>query len=213
MGGVANLALQAIPVIASAQKTVSGFQTADDARYAAQLDAQQKADALAFEKQKTADALALERERIAASQKELADQKQHAEQVLRETHTLQQRRLSQDQATAGQAQQADIATRRAQIETSAASDEAARLKALRRTVGRTRASLGAGGGGTSDGSGEAVLLGMVADTHRNQQEADATDRLRTQALAQEVAATQKSNLLERSQLAEKQRLELFSNAY
>ena len=32
-------------------------------------------------------------------------------------------------------------------------------------------------------------------------------------LAQEVAATQKSNLLERSQLAEKQRLELFSSAY
>lgn len=213
MGGVANLALQAIPVIASAQKTVSGFQTAGDARYAAQLDAQQKADALAFEKQKTADALALERERIAASQKELADQKQHAEQVLRETHTLQQRRLSQDQATAGQAQQADIATRRAQIETSAASDEAARLKALRRTVGRTRASLGSRGGGTSDGSGEAVLLGLVADTNQDQEEAAATNRLRTQALAQETADTQKSNLLERSQLAEKQRLELFSNAY
>ena len=213
MGGVANLALQALPVIANAQKTVSGFQTANDSRYAAQLDAQQKADALAFEKQKTADALALERERLAASQKELADQKQRAEQVLRETHALQQRRLSQDQAKAGQAQEADIATRRAQIETSAASDEAARLKALRRTVGRTRASLGAGGGGTSDGSGEAVLLGMVADTNQNQQEADAIDRLRTQALSQEVADTQKSNLLERSQLAEKQRLELFSNAY
>jgi colicin import membrane protein len=202
MGGVANLALQAIPVIASAQKTVSGFQSAGDARYAAQLDAQQKADALAFE-----------REKLAASQKEAADQKQHAEQVLRETQTLQRRQLLQDQATADQVQQADIATRRAQIETSAASDEAARLKALRKTVGRTRASLGAGGGGTSDGSGEAVLLGLVADTHRNQQEADATDQLRTQALAQEVAATQKSNLLERSQLAEKQRLELFSNAY
>ena len=202
MGGVANLALQAIPVIASAQKTVSGFQTAGDARYAAQLDAQQKADALAFE-----------REKLAVSQKELADQKQHAERVLRESHALQQRQLSQDRATAGQAQQADIATRRAQIETSAASDEAARLKALRRTVGRTRASLGSRGGGTSDGSGEAVLLGLVADTDRDQQEADATTRLRTQALAQEMADTQKSNLLERSQLAEKQRLELFSNAY
>ena len=213
MGGVANLALQAIPVIASAQKTVSGFQTAGDARYAAQLDAQQKADALAFEKQKTADALALERERIAASQKEAADQKQHAAQVLRETHALQQRQLSQDQATAGQAQQADIATRRAQIETSAANDEAARLKALRRTVGRTRASLGSRGGGTSDGSGEAVLLGLVADTNQDQQEAAATTRLRTQALAQEVTDTRTSNLLERSQLAEKQRLELFSNAY
>jgi colicin import membrane protein len=213
MGGVANLALQAIPVIASAQKTVSGFQTAGDARYAAQLDAQQKADALAFEKQKAADALALEREKIAASQKEAADQKQHAEQVLRESQSLQQRQLLQDQATADRAQQADIATRRAQIETSAASDEAARLKALRKTVGRTRASLGAGGGGTSDGSGEAVLLGLVADTNQSQQEADATDRLRSQALAQEVTDTQKRNLLERSQLAEKQRLELFSNAY
>jgi len=213
MGGVANLALQAIPVIASAQKAVSGFQTAGDARYAAQLDAQQKADALAFEKQKTADALALERERLAASQKEAADQKRHAEQVLRETHDLQQRQLSEDQAKADQAQQADIATRRAQIESSAASDEAARLKALRRTVGRTRASLGARGGGTSDGSGEAVLLGLVADTDQDQREADATNRLRTQALAQEVTDTRTSNLLERSQQAEKQRLELFSNAY
>src|SRR3954470_5448539 len=125
MGGVANLALQAIPVIASAQRTVSGFQSAGDARYAAQLDAQQKADALAFEKQKAADALALEREKIAASQKEAADQKQHAEQVLRETQILQRRQLLQDQATADQVQQADIATRRAQIETSAASDEVA----------------------------------------------------------------------------------------
>lgn len=202
MGGVANLALQAIPVIASAQKTVSGFQSAGDARYAAQLDAQQKADALAFE-----------REKLAASQKEAADQKQHAEQVLRETQSLQRRQLLQDQATADQAQQADVATRRAQIESSAASDEAARLKALRKTVGRTRASLGAGGGGTSDGSGEAVLLGLVADTNQSQSQADAIDRLRTQALSQEVADTRTSNLLERSQLAEKQRLELFSNAY
>ena len=94
-----------------------------------------------------------------------------------------------------------------------ASDEAARLKALRRTVGRTRASLGARGGGTSDGSGEAVLLGLVADTDQDQREAAATNRLRTQALAQEVTDTRTSNLLERSQLAEKQRLELFSNAY
>jgi hypothetical protein len=289
MGGVANLALQALPVIASAQKTVSGFQSANDTRYAAQLDAQQRADTLAFEKQKeadalalqrqkdaeqrqreadtlafekqkdaeqkqkeaeqrqreadalafqrqkdadtlafekqkaaealtfekqkTADALALEREKIATSQKELADQKQHAEQVLRESQTLQQRQLLQNQATAERVQQADVATRRAQIETSAASDEAARLKALRKTVGRTRASLSTRGGGTSDGSGEAVLLGLVADTNQSQQEADATDRLRTQALSQEVTDTQKRNLLERSQLAEKQRLELFSNAY
>src|SRR3954462_4142616 len=213
MGGVANLALQALPVIANAQKTVSSFQTANDTRYAAQLDAQQRADALAFEKQKAADALALEREKLAASQKEAAEQKRHAEQVLRETQTLQRRQLLQDQATADRAQQADVATRRAQIETSAANDEAARLKALRRTVGRTRASLGAGGGGTSDGSGEAVLLGLVADTNQSQSQADAIDRLRTQALSQEVADTRTSNLLERSQLAEKQRLELFSNAY
>src|SRR5690349_7467570 len=151
MGGVANLALQAIPVVASAQKAISGFQNGNDTRYVAQLDAQQKADALAFEKQKAADALALERERLAASQKEAADQKQHSEEVLRETQALERRQLLQDQAAADQAQQADIATRRAQIETSAANDEAARLKALRKTVGRTRASLGANGGGTSDG--------------------------------------------------------------
>src|SRR3954468_10238045 len=99
MGGVANLALQALPVTANAQKTVSGFQTSNDVRYAAQLDAQQKAAELAFE-----------REKLAASEQAAADEKKHAEEVLRESQALQRRQLLQDQATADQAQQADIAT-------------------------------------------------------------------------------------------------------
>ena len=213
MGGVANLALQAIPVIASAQKTVSGFQTAGDARYAAQLDAQQKADALAFEKQKAADALALEREKIAASQKEAADQKQHAEHGAARNPVL---------------AAAPVAGGSGEGRSGAAGGyrDPARPDRIQRRQRRGRPAEGPAqdgrphqgkpgrrGGGTSDGSGEAVLLGLVADTDQDQQEAAATDRLRTQALAQEVPDTQKSNLLERSQLAEKQRLELFSNAY
>ncbi|EWY37491.1 hypothetical protein N825_17930 [Skermanella stibiiresistens SB22] len=202
MGGVANMALQALPVIASAQRVVTDLSNASDARRAAQAEAQAKADELAFEKQKEANRI-----------QELADQKQHAAEVLAETHALQKRQLTQDQEAATTAQAADIATRQAQIDASAAADEAARRDALRRAVGRTKANLGARGGGTSDGSGEAVLLGLVNTTDAATRQATAVDQLRTQALAGEVTDTRKRNLLDQTQLAERQRLELFNAAY
>ncbi len=214
MGGVANLALQAIPVIASAQKTVSGFQSAGDARYAAQLDAQQKADALAFEKQKAADALALEREGSPPARRKRPIRSSMPSRCCAKPRPCSGASFLQDQATADQAQQADIATRRAQIETSAASDEAARLKALRRDGRPHQGKPGrAAAAARPTAPARRSCSGWSPTPTRSQQEADATNRLRTQALAQEVADTQTSNLLERSQLAEKQRLELFSNAY
>ncbi|WP_158046928.1 hypothetical protein [Skermanella pratensis] len=202
MGGIANVALQALPVISSAQRVVNGFSSASDARRAAQLEAQRRAEELAFEKQKEAN-----------RQQALTDQKRHAEEVLRETHALQTRQLLQDQTAAAEAQRADIETRRTQIEASAAADEAARRDALRRAVGRTRAGLGARGGGTADGSGEAVLLGLVSRTDGDSRNAAAVERLRGQALSQESEDTRRRNLLDQSQLAERQRLELFGNAY
>lgn len=202
MGGIANVALQALPVISSAQRVVNGFSSASDARRAAEAEARQRAEELEFEKQKEAN-----------RQRELADQKRHAEEVLRETHDLQTRRLLQDQEAAAEAQRADIETRRAQIQASAEADEAARRDALRRAVGRTRTSLGTRGGGTSDGSGEAVLLGLVNRTDADSRNAQAVERLRGQALSREVEDSRRRNLLDQSQLAERQRLELFGNAY
>ncbi|UEM19962.1 hypothetical protein JL100_023230 [Skermanella mucosa] len=202
MGGIANVALQALPVISSAQRVVNGFSSASDARKAAEAEARQRAEELEFERQKEAN-----------RQRELADQKRHAEEVLRETHALQTRRLLQDQEAAAEAQRADIETRRAQIQASAEADEAARRDALRRAVGRTRTSLGTRGGGTSDGSGEAVLLGLVNRTDADSRNAQAVERLRGQALSQESEDTRRRNLLDQSQLAERQRLELFGNAY
>ncbi|QQP88579.1 hypothetical protein IGS68_21515 [Skermanella sp. TT6] len=202
MGGIANVALQALPVISSAQRVVSGFSSASDARKAAEAEARRRAEELEFEKQKEAN-----------RQRELADRKRHADEVLRETHALQTRKLLQDQEAAAEAQRADIETRRAQIQASAAADEAARREALRRAVGRTRTSLGTRGGGTSDGSGEAVLLGLVSRTDADSRSAQAIERLRGQALSREAEDTRRRNLLDQSQLAERQRLELFGNAY
>ncbi|UEM02617.1 hypothetical protein JL101_021940 [Skermanella rosea] len=202
MGGIANVALQALPVISSAQRVVNGFSSASDARKAAEAEARQRAEELEFEKQKEAN-----------RQRELADQKRHAEEVLRETHALQTRQLLQGQEAAAEAQRADIETRRAQIQASAEADEAARRDALRRAVGRSRASLGTWGGGTADGSGEAVLLGLVNRTDADSRNAQAVERLRGQALSQEVEDSRRRNLLDQSQLAERQRLELFGNAY
>ena len=112
MGGIANVALQALPVISSAQRVVSGFSSASDARKAAEAEARRRAEELEFEKQKEAN-----------RQRELADRKRHADEVLRETHALQTRKLLQDQEAAAEAQRADIETRRAQIQASAAADE------------------------------------------------------------------------------------------
>ena len=199
MGGVANLALQAIPVIASAQKTVSGFQTAGDARYAAQLDAQQKADALAFEERRRPERSVAPKPALRSAAD--ADDEPCSPNV-------------RPRPCVARRQQTDIENRRAQIEASAASDEAARLKALRRTVGRTRASLGSPRRRHVGRfrRGAAAWAGGRHRPHPPGQPAPPTACV-TQALARKSPTRRQSNLLERSQLAEKQRLELFSNAY
>lgn len=117
------------------------------------------------------------------------------------------------QVVESQAGDADAGNRQAELAARAQEDERRRKDALRRAMGRTRAGLGAQGVTSADGSGEAILLGMVGETELEQQEALRVDTLKRQAIQQEVENRRRRNLLEQAQLAERQRLEFMSRYF
>ncbi|MEC7028226.1 MAG: transporter, partial [Pseudomonadota bacterium] len=88
-----------------------------------------------------------------------------------------------------------------------------RLSALRRAVARQRASFGATGLSANEGSAEAVLLGLFEETDQDRQQRERLDTLRNRALDNDLASTQSLNVLQRSQLAQQQRLERIAKGY
>lgn len=94
-----------------------------------------------------------------------------------------------------------------QITTTADVEEKRRQRALRRAVGRTRAQLGSQGISSADGSGEAILLGQIREAEDEAAAAKQLDTLRIQALSDREQADYRRNLLELSQVQERQRLE------
>lgn len=81
-----------------------------------------------------------------------------------------------------------------------------RRAALRRAVARQRAQFGAQGVGSNAGSSEAVLLGMFEESEDEQKRREQIDTMRSNALDQNLNQTRSLNLLEATQLAERQRL-------
>jgi len=114
----------------------------------------------------------------------------------------------------------DLTTRRTALNTQAARIRAegdaadrTRTRALRRAVGRVRAQLGGQGISTSDGSGEAILLGLVREAEEDAADARRLDTLRLKALEEEDAALQRRNLLDLTRLQERQRLERLARGW
>lgn len=81
-----------------------------------------------------------------------------------------------------------------------------RRAALRRAVARQRASFGSQGVGSSGGSSEAVLLGLFEESEVEQQRRNRLDQTRSAALDSNLAQTRSFNLLQATQLAERQKL-------
>lgn len=102
---------------------------------------------------------------------------------------------------------ANVQNQADQIATNAASEERKRQQALRRAVGRTRAQLGSQGISTADGSGEAILLGQMQEAAEEKADTDRLNTLRIKALEQQQQSEYQRNLLELSELQERQRLE------
>ena len=116
-------------------------------------------------------------------------------QQLQDRQALQQRQLAQDTALEKQ----QIALQRAQA------DEERRA-ALRRAVARQRASFGSQGVGSNGGSSEAVLLGLFEESDDERAKREKLDQARYGALDNNMAQSRSLNLLQATQLAERQKL-------
>lgn len=82
-----------------------------------------------------------------------------------------------------------------------------RKASLKRAVARQRALSGARGVSGDSGSGEAILLGLFEESDDEREERQRLDSLRKKSLDQDIENRQRQNLLEVSQLRERQALE------
>jgi len=114
------------------------------------------------------------------------------------------------QTAATQAAEADAATERERIALDTGTEERRRRTALRRAVAGQRTDMAARGLDADGGSGEAILLGLTADTDLASAEADAARRLREKAIDDDLVARRRRNLLEQTDYAERQRLNWLS---
>lgn len=102
----------------------------------------------------------------------------------------------------------DAALARQEIAQEAGNAETARRAALKRAVARQKVSLASQGvSSADDGSAEAILLGLFQESETERGARARLDGLRAQAIGQNLAQKQALNVLQRSQLAERQRLE------
>lgn len=125
-----------------------------------------------------------------------------------QTLTLEQLRARQALEENQSAQAA--ANERARMDSDVRAAEETRRAALKRAVARQRAAFGAQGTGSSGGSAQAVLLGLFDESDAERADRERLDGLRRAALDSDLSARRQTNLLQVTQLAERQRLERLS---
>ncbi len=121
------------------------------------------------------------------------------------TQLKQRQELQQRQSAA------DAALAKEQIALKAAQDNEGRKKALKRAVARQRANFGAQGIGSGAGSSQAVLLGLFEESEDEQRKRSDLDNLRLKSIDQDVSHSRALNVLQRTQLEEKTRLDRYAN--
>ncbi|WP_119679676.1 hypothetical protein [Indioceanicola profundi] len=127
--------------------------------------------------------------------------------LLDETQASRLAELREAQRLEEELSAAERRERAALIRAEAQEAERKRRSALRRSVSRTRAQLGSQGISSADGSGEAILLGLVRESEEERAAEERLEGLRLRALDTDATAAQRRNLLELTRLQERQRLE------
>ncbi|WP_448192708.1 hypothetical protein [Azospirillum sp. sgz301742] len=197
-------------------------QQALDRRYAedrqARLEAQQQSERAQQAEWQRQDQLRqqdleVQRQKDEAAAAQQAAQRRSDMAWLGQSQSLDAAQLIARQNADAQAAGADAQTRLAAIAQQSATDEQRRRDALRRSVGRTRADLGGQGVSSADGSGEAILLGLVGDSAQESSTAAQVDQLKRQAIQQELDNSRRRNLLEQAQLAQRQRMDFMSKFF
>ena len=127
---------------------------------------------------------------------------------LRKQQELALRQLQQQQAGQMRDINEQAALDSARITADASAAETSRLAALRRAVARQRAQFGGSGLSSEDaGSAQAVLLGLFEESDTERAERARLDDLRGRVLGQNIESQKRLNILQASQLKERQRFE------
>jgi len=122
------------------------------------------------------------------------------------------RQLQQQQALQEQqaVQNANLSKQELAIKAETAESE--RKAALKRAMARQRAAFGASGVSTSGGgSTEAVLLGLFDESEEEKESREKLDRIRVQAIDQNLSQSKRVNTLKRTQEKQKQKLQKSSS--
>ena len=135
------------------------------------------------------------------------------EDHLREQQRLALRQMQEHNAVQQPWSQVQSALEREKMQAESAAAEQQRRAALRRAVARQRAAYGAQGIGAGEGSAEAVLLGLFAESDAERMERERIDDIRNRALEQDIAEQKNLNVLQLSQLRERQKLERAAEGY
>ena len=101
---------------------------------------------------------------------------------------------------------ADAALSKQKIALDAGNTEKERKKALRRAVSRQRANFGAQGISSGGGSSQAVLLGLFEESEAEKKKREQLDALRLTSIDQDLGQQKSLNVLQRTQLQEKQKI-------
>ncbi|CAO3447986.1 hypothetical protein [Azospirillum largimobile] len=195
------------------EEAAAAERSAQAAAVARQQQAQLEAEAQA--RQWSHDAELRQREQELQRQRDEAAAAVRAKEMddfrSAQEQTLAQLRASQEQTV--HSKETDAQTQLAQLTAAADAAEQRRLTALRQAVSKTRAGLGARGVTAQDGSGEAILLGLTNSSETERKDAQATEQLKRAAIQQSLDEAKRRNLLELSQLADRQRLEYMSKFF
>lgn len=127
-------------------------------------------------------------------------------QALRSQQDLALQQLSAQQALDQQQAAREAELQRQKIATDTLDSEQKRRAALRRAVAKQRAQFGGSGLTGGDGSTEAVLLGMFEESEADKAASQRLDSLRNAAIDQSLNERQALNVLQRTQLQERQAL-------
>lgn len=126
------------------------------------------------------------------------DGRQQEDLALRQLRERQSLEEAQSAANAG--------FERERLATEARQAEDERRSALKRAVARQRANFGSQGVGSQGGSSQAVLLGLFDESEEDLARRQELDNLRSRALDQNLSQQSALNLLQATQLAERQRI-------
>lgn len=134
------------------------------------------------------------------------------QKALRAEQEMVLRQLTARQAAEEQQALAEARIQKDKIAADAQANEQKRRAALRRAVARQRVAFGGSGFSGGDGSSEAVLLGLFEESEQDKAASMRLDSLRNAALDQSLDEKRTLNVLQRSQLQERQALERFASA-